>query len=257
MVLCAASLDVENELKEIRTILARQEREIQGLKSENRVLRSKNRVFRSENRGLRADVLRIATEIETLKNDNFHRTEIAREFSSSQNEVLRERNTSGVLKSSIRNTEAMKQSKMERLPTRQISSGWVAFYAYMSNNEHNPSIHHAIIFDQIQTNIGDGYNKYSGVVHAPSSGVYFFTWTIYSGGSGETKVVLFVNDSIMGFTYSDTKSTGSYDSDSAFVVVHLNAHDNVYLRAGFDCSTSLISNPFSGKTTFAGGKLFF
>ena len=76
MVLCAASLDVENELKEIRTILARQEREIQGLKSENRVLRSKNRVFRSENRVLRADVLRIATEIETLKNDNFHRTEI-------------------------------------------------------------------------------------------------------------------------------------------------------------------------------------
>lgn len=123
--------------------------------------------------------------------------------------------------------------------------------------KHNPSIHHAIIFDQIQTNIGDGYNKYSGVVHAPSSGVYFFIWTIYSGGSGETKVVLFVNDCIMGFTYSDTRSTGSYDSDSAFVVVHLNAHDNVYLRAGFDCSTSLISNPFSGRTSFAGGKLFF
>ena len=37
-VLCAASLDVEIELKEIRTILARQEREIQELKGENRVL---------------------------------------------------------------------------------------------------------------------------------------------------------------------------------------------------------------------------
>ena len=39
-VLCSASLDVENELKEIRRILARQEREIQELKGENRVLRN-------------------------------------------------------------------------------------------------------------------------------------------------------------------------------------------------------------------------
>ena len=38
VVICATSLDVEIELKEIRTILARQEREIQELKGENRVL---------------------------------------------------------------------------------------------------------------------------------------------------------------------------------------------------------------------------
>ena len=38
LVLYAATLDVENELKQLRTILVRQEREIQELRNENRVL---------------------------------------------------------------------------------------------------------------------------------------------------------------------------------------------------------------------------
>ena len=53
---CSASLNVENELHEIRRLLIHLEDEVQELKSENRVLR--------------ADVAEMAKEIEKLKADD-------------------------------------------------------------------------------------------------------------------------------------------------------------------------------------------
>lgn len=50
VVLCAASLDVENELNDVRAIITQQE--------------SVNQELRNENRVLRADVRKITTEIE-------------------------------------------------------------------------------------------------------------------------------------------------------------------------------------------------
>ena len=149
--LCAASLDVEIELKGIRTILARQEREIQELKGENRVLRNENRV-------LQAEMRRITTEIESLKTDNFLRTASVRQIPVSQNEGLKEKNENGFLKSRSTNTQAIKASKMKHPRITRLVSDSVAFYANMGADEHNPSIHHAIIFDRVQTNVGDGYN---------------------------------------------------------------------------------------------------
>ena len=244
VVLCAASLDLENELKEIRTILARQEREIQNLQSENRDLRSENRV-------LQADMRRMVTEIENLKTDNFLRTELM-----SQNEELRENNRNEVLKSRILNTEADKKSKIERPRTIRLALEPLAFYAYMENNEHNPSNHHPIIFNHVQTNEGHGYNELSGVFTAPNPGVYFFTWTIYSGGHGVTRFHIYVNNGVLGYTFGNTDGTDNYDSNSGSMVVRLNTHDSVYIRSGMDCTTSIISNSYYGRSTFAGWKLF-
>ena len=120
VVLCAASLDVEIELKEIRTILARQEREIQELKGENRVLRNENRV-------LQADMRRMATEIENLKTDNFVKTSSVRQFLVSQNEGLKEKNETGFLKSRSLNTQEIKPSKMKHPGTTRLTSESVAF----------------------------------------------------------------------------------------------------------------------------------
>ena len=243
VVLCAASLDLENELKEIRTILARQEREIQNLQSENRDLRSENRV-------LQADMRRMVTEIENLKTDNFLRTE-----SMSQNEELRESNRNEVLKSRILTAEADKTSKMELSRTIRVASEPIAFYAQMENDKY-PSNYETIIFDHVQTNEGQGYDQNSGIFTAPNPGVYFFTWTIYSEGNGVTKFYIMSNSDLWDITYSDTKGTDNYDSDSGSMVVRLNTHDRVFIRAGRDCTTSIISNSYYGRSTFAGWKLF-
>ena len=247
VVLCAASLDVENELKEIRRILARQERDLQELRSENRVLKSENRV-------LQADVSKMAKEIETLKNAYFPRTEVVRQFLSNKNEGLEEKHKTEGLKFRILSTEEIKPSKME-LPRTTGLATEVVFYANMLYNWQNPPINRTIVFDRVQTNVGNGYNESTGVFTAPSSGVYFFTWTIYSGGNGETQFQIFVNDSIFGHTNSDTKGMDNFNSHSGSMVVHLFANDSVFLKSGMNCTASVLSDIFSGTSTFAGWKL--
>ncbi|KAK3084294.1 hypothetical protein FSP39_011172 [Pinctada imbricata] len=77
-------------------------------------------------------------------------------------------------------------------------TGEVAFYAYMSSNEHAPSLHHTLIFDVPRTNIGNAYSKYSGLFTAPSNGVYHFSWTIYSGCHSNIPTEILRNDEIYG-----------------------------------------------------------
>lgn len=215
IVLCYANVDVENELLEIRTILTRQEKEIKALRNENRVLR--------------ADVKKMAVEIDNLKNaDRISRAQVALKA-----EIERHRNT--------------------RLSPVQASA--VAFYAYMSANEPNPSLHHALIFDAVKTNVGDGYNQFSGMFTVPSTGLYVFTWTIYTGNHGQTGFYIYVNHDIVGATFGETDNNqNDFDSDSGSMVVSLNAHDNVYIRSSMTCSTYVISEA-NRRTTFAGWRL--
>ena len=168
----------------------------------------------------------------------------------------KKRNKSEVFKARILNTEAIKQSKMEHLRKTRLATEPVAFYAYMTSNLSPPSNGHAIIFDHVQTNAGDGYDAFSGIFRAPSSGIYFFTWTIYSAGHGQTRFHIFVNYAVYGYTFCDTEGTGDYNSDSASMVVHLNTNDHVYIRTGMDCTTRVISNTNYGISTFAGWKIF-
>lgn len=119
--LCLANVDVDNELMEIRTILIRQEKEIKALRNENCVLR--------------ADIKKMAVEIDNLKNiDRISRAQVALKA-----EIERPRN--------------------KRLSPEPASA--VAFYAYMSASEPNPSLHHALIFNVVKTNVGGGYNQFN------------------------------------------------------------------------------------------------
>ena len=241
VVLCAASLDVENELKEMRAILTQQE--------------SVNQELRNENRVLRAEVRKITTEIEKLKKNDFSMTATGHKLSEIPNERFKKIYTNEFLKSKILNTGEIKPSKIEHLRTTGITSQPVAFYAYITNNLSNPRDGQAIIFGQVQTNVGGGYNGFSGVFTAQSDGIYIFTWTIYSAGHGQTKFHIFVNNNVLGYTFSDTSGTGNYDSDSGSMVVQLKANDTVYIKSAMNCSTRVISNSDTGISTFAGGKI--
>lgn len=213
--LCLANVDVDNELMEIRTILIRQEKEIKALRNENCVLR--------------ADIKKMAVEIDNHKNtDRISRAQVALKA-----EIERPRN--------------------KRLSPEPASA--VAFYAFMSASEPNPSLHHALIFNEVKTNVGGGYNQFSGMFSAPSSGLYVFTWTIYTGNHGQTGFSIYVNHDVVGATFGETDNNqNDFDSDSGSMVVSLNAHDNVYIRSSMACSTNVISD-VSRRTTFAGWKL--
>ncbi|CAC5422358.1 C1QL [Mytilus coruscus] len=69
----------------------------------------------------------------------------------------------------------------QRLLVQPTVNSKIGFYAYMSQNEDNPSKHHTIIFDVQKTNVGNGYNPFSGLFTAPKDGLYAFSTCITMG----------------------------------------------------------------------------
>lgn len=238
---CYANVNVENELMEIRTILNRQEKEIIAL--------------RDENRALRGDVRKMAVEIDTLKNRDNPRLKNSEEFTIARDDDIKGNNSSDKMITRIVSDQVTLKGEMERHRSMRLSPEPVAFYAYMSASEPNPSLHHALVFDVIKTNVGGGYNQLSGMFSAPSSGLYVFTWTIYTGDHGQTDFRIYVNhDEVVGTWGETDNNQHDNDSDSGSMVVSLNAHDNVYIRSSMACTTYVISNA-GATTTFAGWRL--
>lgn len=239
--LCYAYMDVENEFIEIRTILMHQEREIKILRNENCVLR--------------ADVKKMAVEIDNLKNGDTHMLKNSEEFTISQNDSIKEDNSSNKLITKIATEIGSLKTDMKHSRKVRLSPELVGFYAYMSSAEQSPSVHHTLIFDEVKTNAGGGYNQFSGMFTAPSSGLYVFTWTIYTGNHGQTGFYIYVNHEVLGATWGETDGVArDFDSDSGSMVVSLNANDNVYIRSARACSTYVVSDE-GARTSFAGWRL--
>lgn len=132
----------------------------------------------------------------------------------------------------------------------------VAFYAYMSSSTSDPSLHYQLVFDIAKTNIGGGYNHYTGTFNAPIQGVYVFAWTIYTSSRGQTWLDVMVNNDVYSSTLGETYDVLDYDSDSGTIVVSLNQGDSVYIRSSHQANASIISNnAYRAKTSFAGWKL--
>ncbi|XP_063411322.1 uncharacterized protein LOC134694250 [Mytilus trossulus] len=106
---------------------------------------------------------------------------------------------SGIVAGSVKEMVKPKSnanSRKERLLLPQdniVSDGLVAFYAYMSNPENNPSVHLTLIYDVSVTNVGNGYNHVTGIFTAPTSGVYVFIW-VTRVLSGEHSTQLMINN---------------------------------------------------------------
>lgn len=44
------------------------------------------------------------------------------------------------------------------------------FYAYLSQSESTPGLHHTVMFDTVITNVGATYNRHDGIFTAPDTG---------------------------------------------------------------------------------------
>lgn len=52
-----------------------------------------------------------------------------------------------------------------------------------SKQPQSSATHHIIVFDQVVTNVRNGYHPHSGTFMAPRSGLYVFTWTFQQWGT--------------------------------------------------------------------------
>ncbi|XP_063399741.1 complement C1q tumor necrosis factor-related protein 1-like [Mytilus trossulus] len=231
--------DTVEEIRKIHEILKQQQSQILKLQNDNKSLRAENILLRKD-----VDKLK---EIDS-RIDHTHFTAEG----SADKGILPKR------AGNPKQTTNVKDTTLQDISTVPASDlGVVAFSAYMSKNEDNPSSHHTLVFDTAQTNIGNAYNKFTGAFSAPVAGVYVFAWTIYSGDNGKTFFNVLVNNSVYGGTYGETDNVCcDTDSDSGTLVVSLNQGDTVFIRSFRQATTQILSNDsYGSKTTFAGWKL--
>ena len=54
----------------------------------------------------------------------------------------------------------------------------VAFSAYLTNDMSSVPNYRTIIFDEVQTNVGNAYNGKTGIFNCQTPGVYAFYWVV-------------------------------------------------------------------------------
>ena len=144
----------------------------------------------------------------------------------------------------------------------------MAFYAYYSNHFTSLSKGSAFVYDTVETNLGNGYNKTSGIFTAPTSGLYAFTWTLHVAGKdvvgksssnpsqykryGEASAVLKQNGATKGAIAADTETEYDAGSATGFVLLETKSGDQFQITAEVDGEGDVYSSDEYGRTTFSG-----
>ena len=105
----------------------------------------------------------------------------------------------------------------------------VAFFATLSNPQTHIGHLQNVVFDHVETNIGNGYDPNVGLFRAPEAGTYVFSTTLMSHYNHSTHYGFFLNRRCVTNTWMDGQQK-HYDTTSQTVVFHLNKGDDVTVR---------------------------
>ena len=118
-----------------------------------------------------------------------------------------------------------------------MSATTTAFYAYMSSLESSPGSHHTLIFDSVITNIGDHYNRYTGIFTAPIAGIYVFSYSIASSSNLYIPVEIVRNKGVVGSSMTRSHSIYQHNAAST-VVIQLSVGDVCFIRTSSSSTPS-------------------
>jgi hypothetical protein len=126
----------------------------------------------------------------------------------------------------------------------------VAFTAGLTNAMTNLGPNQNIVFDHVETNIGNGYNSHHGVFVAPVSGIYVFYASLLSVRDTTLFCNLFV-DGIKKVTIFDRVPQAGSAQGSQMLVIHLNQGADVAVKIGY-ADHSVYGDNANFYTTFSG-----
>lgn len=85
----------------------------------------------------------------------------------------------------------------------------------------------AILYDRVLTNIGNGYDKWSGHFTAPLKGLYVFSCTVMAVSEHHIAVMLVKNAHVIAYSHS---SYAAWESGAVSVVLAMKKGDKVWIR---------------------------
>lgn len=159
----------------------------------------------------------------------------------------------------VEGLDAKKTMPLVRNLQKRVTPGHenVAFYSYLSKTLQKPSTSHVIVYDNVVTNIGGHYNRYTGVFTAPQSGTYVFTFTVYCSAGGGLSLELMANSFIFDGVICNASGADWHRTASSTAVKQINQGDTIFIRTHHNLTvTADIPSYNNARTCFAGWFLF-
>ena len=123
----------------------------------------------------------------------------------------------------------------------------IAFFATLSSPQLHVGVHQPVVFDNVITNIGNGYHSHVGTFIAPVSGTYVFSVTLMTGWNQAAGYEIVKNGSMISRIYNSVQTSG-YNSGSQTFILQLKQNDDIVIQN----SNSDKNNHGDHYSTFAG-----
>ncbi|XP_060562508.1 uncharacterized protein LOC132722097 [Ruditapes philippinarum] len=259
---------VEERLKILEIIVAKQQVEMDVFKQANIELKQANLQLKHDNTELKHDNMELKSRVKKMELDvsNLKKVVINNNFNyesginTAMHETVDSLNKSNELGTSDghdkpnlqndQNGEAIASFFKKEL----LQSERIAFHVFFSSSKCFNG-HEIIEYDTEVLDIGNGYNEHDGIYIVPESGIYVFTWTFAADYAEYIVTGIVVNGATQGWTVSDASDRRLLLSPSSgLVLARVNAGDHVFIRrvAGRGCTA------YSGQSiqpTFSGWQL--
>ncbi|OWF56505.1 uncharacterized protein LOC110446775 [Mizuhopecten yessoensis] len=252
--------DTVFDVRDIKRILTEHQQQIDTINKANAILVLRMNVMEEENRLMKSKLANVKCNVpeeelnlQTQPNDGPVKPTITTQ-SGSDDATMDEYGPDehGQRKMTKRNapgdsTLHLKQPHYIRSDIRTISGNQVGFYVTLRGLRGvSLGSHQTIPFDNVVTNVGNGYSKMNGIFSAPVDGIYSFTAIVRSYMNSEAHLIITKNGERIGNVYKGDQDRTA----TCTAVLVLNAGDHVYVQNTNASVTDLFGFDYSSFSGF-------